>query len=51
MWSTWDKMHELLSAGKIDIETLVTHRIPYEEFNSAMALAISGDCGKVVLDF
>ena len=51
MWSTWDKMHELLSAGKIDIETLVTHRMPYEEFNSAMELAISGDCGKVVLDF
>jgi len=51
MWSTWDKMHELLSAGKIDIETLVTHRIPYEEFDSAMELAISGDCGKVVLDF
>ena len=51
MWSTWDKMHELLSEGKIDIETLLTHRIPYREFNSAIELAISGDCGKVVLDF
>ena len=51
MWSTWDKMHELLSEGKIDIETLLTHRMPYQEFNAAVELAISGDCGKVVLDF
>tara|TARA_Y100000766_G_C18313761_1_gene322257 strand:- start:215 stop:481 length:267 start_codon:yes stop_codon:yes gene_type:complete len=51
MWSTWDKMHELLSGGKIDIETLLTHRMQYQEFNDAVELAISGDCGKVVLDF
>jgi hypothetical protein len=25
--------------------------VPYEDFSSAMDLAISGDCGKVVLDF
>tara|TARA_B100001250_G_scaffold400308_1_gene410706 strand:- start:1188 stop:2240 length:1053 start_codon:yes stop_codon:yes gene_type:complete len=51
MWSTWDKMHELLSDNKIDINTLVTHRIHYLEFPSALNLAMSGECGKVVLDF
>ena len=51
MWSTWDKMHELLSDGKIDIDTLVTHRIGFQEFPDGIKLAMSGDCGKVVIDF
>ena len=51
MWSTWDLMHQLLEENKIDIETLITHRMPFEQFNQAMELAISGDCGKVVLEF
>jgi len=51
MWSTWDKMHELLSEGKIDIDTLVTHRIGFREFPDGIKLAMSGDCGKVIMDF
>ena len=51
MWSTWETMHKLLEENKIDIETLITHRMPFEQFNQAMDLAISGDCGKVVLEF
>ena len=51
MWSTWDKMHELLSANKIDINTLVTHRINYQEYPKGVELAMSGDCGKIIMDF
>ena len=51
MWSTWDKMHELLSAGKIDIDTLATHRMSYLDYPQGIELAMSGDCGKVVVDF
>ena len=51
MWSTWDKMHELLSANKIDINTLVTHRIDYQEYPKGIELAMSGDCGKIIMDF
>ncbi|MEC7228538.1 MAG: alcohol dehydrogenase catalytic domain-containing protein [Candidatus Thermoplasmatota archaeon] len=51
MWSTWDKMHELLSEGKIDIDALVTHRIEFREFPDGIKLAMSGDCGKVIMDF
>ena len=51
MWSTWDKMHELLSEDKIDIDTLVTHRVSFEDYPNGVELAISGDCGKVVVDF
>ena len=51
MWSTWDLMHELLEAGAIDIERIITHRLPIEQFQQGMDLARSGHCGKVVLDF
>ena len=51
MWSTWDKMHELLSEDKIDIDTLVTHRVSFKDYPNGVELAISGDCGKVVVDF
>jgi len=51
MWTTWDKMHELLSSNKIDINTLVTHRINYQEYPEGIELALSGDCGKIVMDF
>ena len=51
MWSTWDKMDSLLEDGLIDIDSLITHRMPVSDFNQAMELAISGDCGKIVLEF
>ena len=51
MWSTWDKMHELLQQGSIDVEKIVTHRMPVSKFEDGIELALSGKCGKVVLDF
>lgn len=51
MWSTWDKMHELLEDGKINVEKIVTHRMPISNFEDGIKLAMSGNCGKVVLDF
>ena len=51
MWSTWDKMHELLQQGSIDVEKIVTHRMPISKFEDGIELALSGKCGKVVLDF
>lgn len=51
MWSTWEKMHQLLQAGSIDLESVVTHRLPWTEFQQAMKLASSGQCGKVILEF
>ncbi len=51
MWSTWDKMKQLLEEGQIDIDTLITHRMSVDKFADALELAMSGDCGKVVLEF
>ena len=51
MWSTWDTMHDLLARGSIDVDKVVTHRMSIEAFEDAVQLALTGDCGKVVLDF
>ena len=51
MWSTWDTMHDLLAKGVIDVDKILTHRLPIMQFEEAVALSASGNCGKVVLDF
>ncbi|MGB1587914.1 MAG: alcohol dehydrogenase catalytic domain-containing protein [Poseidonia sp.] len=51
MWSTWDTMHALLEKNLIDVDKILTHRLPIERFEDGMRLAMSGECGKVVLDF
>ena len=51
MWSTWDTMHELLEAGAIEVDKIITHRMGIDAFDRAVPLAMKGNCGKVVLDF
>ena len=51
MWSTWELMHDLLESGAIDVNRIITHRLPIGQFQQGMELARSGMCGKVVLDF
>ena len=51
MWSTWELMHDLLESGAIDVNRIITHRLPIGQFQQGMELALSGMCGKVVLDF
>ncbi len=48
MWETWYQTAGLLAAG-LDIEPIITHRMPLEDFEKGMDLMASGDCGKVVL--
>jgi threonine 3-dehydrogenase len=49
IWSTWYQVSDLLLSGKVDLATLVTHRYRLAEFEAAMAVMRSGQCGKVVL--
>lgn len=51
MWSTWDKMYELMASGAIDVDSIVTHRLSIDEFQKGIQLSRSGLCGKIVLDF
>ncbi len=48
LWETWDQMGELLSSGRLDIRSVITHHLHYTEFDKAMELITKGECGKVV---
>ena len=51
LYDTWVTMQSLLANGRIDIEPVLTHRLPFSEFQTGFDLMRSGQCGKVVLDF
>jgi threonine 3-dehydrogenase len=50
MYETWYKMSVLLDSG-VDISPVITHRLPYHEFQQGFDAMISGHTGKVVLDW
>ena len=49
IWETWEKVSELLISGKVDLTKIVTHRFPLSEFEKAMSVMKSGECGKILL--
>ena len=50
IFDTWYEMSVFTQTG-LDISPVITHRFPYQEFHEAFAVAHSGNCGKVVLDW
>ncbi len=50
MYETWYKMSVMLESG-LDITNVITHRLPWREFEDGFAAMRSGDSGKVVLDW
>jgi threonine 3-dehydrogenase len=50
MYETWYKMSVLLESG-VDISPVITHRFPYQDFELGFEAMISGETGKVVLDW
>ncbi len=51
MFETWYQAQTLLASGRIDLAPVVTHVLPYGEYDRAFALMESGEAAKVVLDF
>jgi len=49
MYDTWQQMSESLRAGLIDLAPVITHRIPFEQFEKGFSAMASGDTGKVIL--
>ena len=49
MYETWYQMHNLLSSGRLDIRPAITHVMPMEKIDEAIALLGAGQAGKVVL--
>jgi threonine 3-dehydrogenase len=50
IFETWYQMSVFVQSG-LDISPVITHRFPYQQYREAFAVAHSGLCGKVVLDW
>ena len=50
MYETWYKMSVLLESG-VDIAPVITHRFAYTDFELGLDAMISGQTGKVILDW
>ena len=50
MYETWYMMTVLVQSG-LDISPVITHRLPYQEFEAGFDVMNRGECGKVVLSW
>ena len=50
MFETWYKMQSMLQSG-LDLSPIVTHQFHYTEFEKGFEAMISGNSGKVVLNW
>jgi threonine 3-dehydrogenase len=50
MYETWHKMAAMLQSG-LNIAPVITHRIGIDDFQSGFEAMLSGQCGKVVMDW
>jgi threonine 3-dehydrogenase len=49
MYQTWYQMDNLLRTGRLDVRPAITHVMPMEQIDAAIAALRSGQAGKVVL--
>ena len=50
MFETWYKMVAMLQSG-LDLSPILTHRFPVDDYQEAFATMLSGESGKVILDW
>ena len=50
MYETWYKMTVMIEAG-LDIAPVITHRYKFAEYEQGFAIALSGESGKVILEW
>lgn len=50
MYETWYQMTVMLESG-LNIAPVITHRLPYTEYEAGFAAMKSGECGKVILNW
>ncbi|VAX36145.1 L-threonine 3-dehydrogenase [hydrothermal vent metagenome] len=50
MFETWYQMEELLLSGRLELDEIITHQFPLEEYRTAFETMISGEGIKVVLE-
>lgn len=50
MWETWYQMENFLLSGRLQLDEILTHELPFEQFAKAFELMQSGEGIKIVLD-
>ncbi len=50
IFSTWETVTRLVATGKVDLEPLITHRLPLERYNEAFQSIIARQAVKVVFE-
>lgn len=50
IWDTWKDTTKLLVSGKVDLRKIITHRFKLKDFEKAMEVMKSGECGKILLE-
>jgi threonine 3-dehydrogenase len=51
MFETWYQTQALVKSGRVDLSPIITHVLPYTEFDRAFELMRTGEAAKIVLDF
>jgi threonine 3-dehydrogenase len=51
MFETWYQTEALVKSGRVDPRSIITHVLPYVEFERAFELMEKGEAVKIVLDF
>ena len=50
MWETWYQMEQMILGG-LDLSPVITHRFKFEDFQKGFDVMVSGQCGKVLLEW
>ncbi len=50
MFETWYQTQALVKSGRVDLRPIITHVLPFKEFDRAFELMRSGEAAKIVLD-
>ena len=50
MFETWYETQALVKSGRVDLRPIITHVLPFEQFDRAFELMKNGEAAKIVLD-
>ncbi len=50
MWDTWYQMENLLLSGRLELDEIITHEFPIEEYEKAFETMMSGEGIKVLMN-
>jgi threonine 3-dehydrogenase len=51
MFETWYQTQALVKSGRVDLRSIITHVLPFTQFDRAFELMRTGEAVKIVLDF